>query len=459
MIDKSLLVRFSAGRTQTTEVVPEVDIKSVAQIVCGFLNGDGGTVYCGVAAGGQIPGVGEDANEQARSLEITLKKHVSPMPFLSTEVIDLDEAKVIAIEVPQGVDRPYVFDGGIWVRSEASTRLANISELRQLLNIDVETVRWERRSSPQVTDDDLDADEVRAVVRDAQRASRFPFSDPSDDRLVLNDLSLYTRGNFTNAGDALFTRLPARRHPQCRAQFLVVQGNKLDSSYVDQRSIDGPLVRVCTELYTAIQATVATRTTFDNKGLHRTDQPAYDFPAIREGVVNAFVHRDYSVYSGGLKVIVYSDRIEIWNSGSLPDGLKPSDLKRDHPSILVNPDIAQIFYLRGYMERIGRGTELIAIASKRLGAAPPKWQISKTGVTLTIFSAHAEETRKSGLNERQAAFLEYLGENGPVSAREYAARFGDGLTGRQARRDLDELVKLRIISVSGGGRSTLYVKR
>src|SRR6185436_19983520 len=97
--------------------------------------------------------------------------------------------------------------------------------------------------------------------------------------------------------------------------------------------------------------------------------------------VNAFVHRDYSSYSGGLKVSIFRSRIEIWNSGRLPKGLSASSLGRRQESIQINPDFAQVFYIRKFMEQVGRGTELIAQASKALGAPPPVWRDEPTGVT------------------------------------------------------------------------------
>ena len=156
---------------------------------------------------------------------------------------------------------------------------------------------------------------------------------------------------------------------------------------------------------------------------------------------------------------VYRDRIEIWNSGSLPEGLTPSDLRRDHDSILVNPDIVQIFYLRKWMERLGRGTEFIVRASKRLGAPPPQWRDQASGVTLTIHSAHAQRPGRATPNSRQAALLSALGIGEAISVRDYVAQFGMGITDRQGRRDLDDLVRSADLIVEGAGPATVYRRK
>nr|WP_241490099.1 ATP-binding protein [Pseudomonas syringae] len=108
---------------------------------------------------------------------------------------------------------------------------------------------------------------------------------------------------------------------------------------------------------------------------------------IREGIVNAFAHRDYSSFSGGIKVEISPVRLQIWNSGSLPDGVDADKLQQGHISVLRNPDIAHALYLQGYMEKLGRGSVLIRQACEENGLAPPVWYSEgSSGVTLTFFT-------------------------------------------------------------------------
>lgn len=112
--------------------------------------------------------------------------------------------------------------------------------------------------------------------------------------------------------------------------------------------------------------------------------------AIREGIVNAFAHRDYSSFSGGIKVEISPVRLQIWNSGSLPDGVDADKLQQGHISVLRNPDIAHALYLQGYMEKLGRCSVLIRQACEENGLAPPVWYSEgSSGVTLTFFTPEA----------------------------------------------------------------------
>ena len=133
-------------------------------------------------------------------------------------------------------------------------------------------------------------------------------------------------------------------------------------------------------------------TEFGGKRLEREDEPLYPVRAIREGLVNAFAHRDYSDFSGGVAVHVYPNRLEIWNSGPLPEGITPATLAHGHLSVLRNPDIAHVLYLRGRMEKIGRGSLLILRLCKESGLPEPKWESDQhRGVTLTFFTSQKDQ--------------------------------------------------------------------
>lgn len=124
----------------------------------------------------------------------------------------------------------------------------------------------------------------------------------------------------------------------------------------------------------------------------RQDSPLYPESAVREALINALAHRDYSGSSGGVSIHVFPKRLEIWNSGPFPDGVTADSLGRGQLSVLRNPDIAHVLYLRGLMEKAGRGSVLMVQECKKNGLPAPKWQSDeKLGVTLTFFSPEVAE--------------------------------------------------------------------
>jgi len=457
MSEKSLRARLAAGEDAITEFLMSTKTDRVGRIVCSLLNGDGGTVFLGVDDNGTAVGLPGDVAAEASRLERELKTLISPPPFLTAGPTEIDGKPIVILDVPKGQEGAYVFRGGVWLRDGAATRAARRDELRVIFSAEDREIRWERQQSPLMSSEFLEVDEIRSTVRTSVANGRFTFTDASDDLLVLDDLSLRNLTGFTQAGDVLFSERPSRRHPQVRAQLLTYSGDKSSERYENNRAFEGPLARVCLEIIAAAEAFNHTRSSFSG-GPERDDLKAYNSDALREGIVNAFVHRDYAAYSGGLKVSIYPDRIEIWNSGGLPDGLRPSDLVRRHQSILSNPDIAQVFYLRGLMEKVGRGTEFIARSSFNLGAAAPTWRETQSGVTLTIFSAHAGGLG-GDLNERQKLLIDSLEKGDAVAVREYVGMISGEVGARQARRDLDELVRIGFLEVEGAGPATRYRRR
>ena len=458
MSEDVILKRIAGGEGISTEF--KRDARATATIgraVCAFLNSEGGQIYCGIDDDGTVLGIKGDAAAHAQNLERELKALVSPTSLFSADVVTVDGKSVIVIEVPEGHDRPYVFKGAVYLRKGPQTVTADAAALKELVRNQSEApVRWEKRIAP-ISEDDLDRDEIRSAVRKIESTGRFTFSDRDDDLAVLADFSVYLSGAFTNAADALFSKRPTLRLPQCRVQLAQFAGEKADNLYKDNRSFEGPLARVFTEVLSAIRAAIPVQTVFLPGEDRRTDQPAYDILAVGEGLVNAFVHRDYSAHSGGIRIQIFDNRIEIWNSGRLPDGLSPIDLRREHASILVNPDIANVFAAQDLMERLGRGTEKVVSASKALGARPPIWRDEPSGVTLTIFRAIQTETGVIvELNERQNKLLLDLEPGDRFAPKDYQERYAAGLTTRQARRDLEELEALKWLVREGATRSTMY---
>lgn len=451
----SLLEALAAGEGPSIEFKSHAtDVENIARTVTAFLNSGGGAIYCGVDETGKvIPSKKANLEAVARNLELKLKERITPTGVFSVTLDQVEGQPFMTVDVPKGADPPYVVDGAVFIRHGAQTRAATSVELRRMLREQGEIgERWERRPSPMMEIEDIDHDEVRRAVREIGEFKRIALSQPGDDLEVLRDLSMWNTTGFTQGCDVVFSKNPARRNPQCRVQFVSFQTGKADSEYSNFKWLEGPLVRVFNQVMDLLEASNAVKARFIGESVQRQDLPAYSSEALREGVVNAFVHRDYAAYSGGLKVSVFPDRVEIWNSGHLPAGFDTKVLSRSHPSVLINPDISHVFYARGMMERTGRGAELLVEYCDRLGAKQPQWSDGPTGVTLTIYSS----TTGGKLNARQEKLLAALHRGQTITLLEYHARFAAEVTERQARRDLQELDRIGELFMEGKGPSTLY---
>jgi predicted HTH transcriptional regulator len=103
----------------------------------------------------------------------------------------------------------------------------------------------------------------------------------------------------------------------------------------------------------------------------------YELPvqAVTETIVNAVVHRDY-LSTGSVQVMLFKDRLEVWNPGRLPKGMTVEKLNGEHASLPVNPLLANPVYLAGYIEQVGTGTGTNDVIDRcvQLGLRKPEFR-------------------------------------------------------------------------------------
>jgi len=272
---------------------------------------------------------------------------------------------------------------------------------------------------------------------------------------VLRQLNLAGAGYILNSAVLLFGEEPQQRLPQTRVRAVVFEKDKT-GDFIDRRDFEGNLIALLDAVETFVKTHVPVAAKFIPGQMRREDKPAYPFSALREGVLNALMHRDYAAFTGGVAISIYPDRLEIWNSGRLPAGLTVADLKRNHPSLPPNPDVAQVVYLRELIEKVGRGTESIVSECQAAGLPSPTWKESPVGITLTFFSGKIG--KRFALNHRQLELLARLIPGGQIHPADYRVGLAAKVTGRQARLDLLQLTQAGFLKREGRGRSTVYVR-
>lgn len=101
-------------------------------------------------------------------------------------------------------------------------------------------------------------------------------------------------------------------------------------------------------------------------------KPELPYDAVREAIVNAVCHRDYTS-NASVQVMLFRNRLEIWNPGQLPYGLTVQKLAGPHKSLPSNPLLADPMYLAGYIEKVGTGTEDILSKCSEWGLRMPEF--------------------------------------------------------------------------------------
>ena len=428
---------------------------AIGQVVCAFLNTRGGIVVVGVDDGGTPNGLA--TAEKAVDIRKFLGEKITPRVLYDVSVDESSMGTVISVGVPAGPDRPYVFEGAAYIRRGNSTVAADAAALRSLVEESIESMtRWERRPAVGLEIGGLELSLLEETVRRAQERRGYRFENPRDHQVTLTQLALLQFGQLTNAADVLFGKEVAIRHPQTRMRAVRFATDRADN-FLDEQLFEGPVFKLLEDALAFCKRHVAIGAEFREGKLARDSRPQYPFPALREGLVNALVHRDYAAASGSVSVSVYPDRIEMWNTGRLPRGIVPRDLRLpSHASILVNPDIGHVFYLHELMERVGRGTYKITQECRDLGMKLPEWKNVGSGVRLTMYAAQMGAAASIDLNDRQKQLLDSIRPGEQIQIRDYMERFGYGITDRQGRRDLSDLEASGLLVRHGAGSRTTY---
>jgi ATP-dependent DNA helicase RecG len=186
---------------------------------------------------------------------------------------------------------------------------------------------------------------------------------------------------------------------------------------------------------------------FPEGKIFREDRFPVPLDALREILLNAVMHRDYSHHSGYVAIAIFDDRIEIRSFGRLPNGITVKQLSGRHDSKPTNPLIAGAFHRTGAVEVWGRGTNRVIAACEKHGAAPPVFE-ERSGFLIVTFKAQlvvgdaAETSRseswdqvgtKSGPSRDQVEVLRLCREAQPLVAmmevvgRKSRTKFRDGL--------------------------------
>lgn len=185
----------------------------------------------------------------------------------------------------------------------------------------------------------------------------------------------------------------------------------------------------------------------------------YELPkeAVTEAVVNAVAHRNYAS-NASVQVMLFADRLEVWNPGELPPSLTPERLREPHASIPRNPLVAEPLYLARYIEKAGSGTLDIIEKCSEARLPAPEFEERAGQFVTTLWRDWLTEQVMAvmGLSDKQRQVLDFVKTKGQIANRDY--RELTGVTIRTASRDLDDLVVKRILrKVGTTGRNTHYV--
>lgn len=371
----NLLIREGEGLTVEFK---EHFTSRIAEDIVAFANVKGGTLLLGVRDGGTIGGERLTNDLKAKINDVAR----NCKPSISVELAQVGE--VVAVVVPEGTEKPYSCSSGYFRRLDGNTQKMSHDELR-IMFAENEPLPFEEKTTRSFIFDDISKAKINAFTKEAGiRIGRTAVPD------FLRSLNVADAARVKNAGILFFAKDVYQHIHQAQMTLLAFKGTDRLHIY-DRRDVRDDLLTQFNEAVAFLKRHLNVRS--EIRGVNREDIYEIPLEVLREAVVNALMHRDYSITGTQASIEVYDDRVEIVNPGGLPKGLSLRELGT--VSIRRNEVIADLFFRLHKVERIGMGIQKMKEAMIAAGLREPTF--APDGFFRAVFHRSSEFAMKEGL--------------------------------------------------------------
>lgn len=418
--------------------------------ICGFANASGGSIIIGKNDNGEIIGL-----SNSRKLLEDIPNKARDILGILVDVNLHQSAKGDFLEIivePQPF--PVNYKGQYHYRSGSTKQELKGTALDKFM-LEKKGKKWDSVPVPNVSIKDLKKGTFEFFKKRAIISKRIDENILTENNInILENLKLTEKSYLKRASILLFHPDPEK---YVTGAFIKIGYFQTDTELIFQDEINGNLFEQV-EKTIEILFTKYIKAIISYEGIHRVETYEYPKDAIREAILNALAHKDYSIGTP-IQISVYDDKVMIWNYGQLPEDWTVENLMQKHSSIPYNPDIANTFFRAGYVEAWGRGTIKIIEQCKEHGLPKPDFQNNGKDFWV-IFKKdiyNKESLKKLKLNERQIKAVLFIKEKGEISNKDYQeiCQVSKGT----ATKELRELIeKFDILERKGNvGAGTIYV--
>jgi ATP-dependent DNA helicase RecG len=357
--------------------------------------------------------------------------------------------------VPPGLPHVYAVDGTYLERVGTSSKKMSPAKLRKLL-IARGQISFESLPARDASLQDIDWDRARSY---AEAAGLLPGTSV-EELLRKRGCVIGDEPVPTYAGILLFGKDTERFLRTAEIIVARYVGREMSDSFI-REDIRGPLPDQIRRAEAFILANM--RRGARLTALEREERPEYPLKAVREAIVNAVAHRDYSAQGDTIRIFMFSDRMEFYSPGKLPGHMTVANIVDERFS--RNEAIVQVLADMGFIERLGYGIDRMIQLMREDGLPAPRFREKANGFLVTL-RGHGDRFlalpqvpggwAHLGLNDRQKLALAYLVDHQRIANREYQELCPD-VSAETIRRDLADLVHKGILLRIGQKRATYYI--
>ena len=396
----SLLSTISQGEGYDLEFkrIPNEERTKYLKTVVAFANGKGGTILFGVANDGSVPGIDKSKIfSEMDGIADSICNACSPRIPIDIGIEDVDGKSIIVLDVLAGSQCPYYLksDGdkdGVYVRVGATTQRADDATRHELaLEAEGRSFDSEPCLNAKITDARI-VTLCATMYRIARMHARNEAERKAVKKVTPNQLQAWgiiSRSRNRWVASNTYALLTGDRAFATRVKCGVFKGDS-KAVFVDRREFTGPIYEQIEEAHKYILSKINMGCVFE--GIQRRD--LYELPpdALRELVVNAFVHRNYFEHDAPIFIAVYDTRVEITSPGGLPRGLTVEKILSGRSKIR-NHALAEAFNYMNLIEEWGSGLRRVSEELAAYGAKSLQVEDSGIDVQVNVFrnAAHTSD--------------------------------------------------------------------
>ena len=407
--------------------------------VIAFANTDGGVIYIGIDNEGNAVGIDHVDENYTR---ITNGIRDAIMPDITMFVkYTIQENRVVRIAVGEGSYKPYYLkakglkSSGVFVRQGTSTVSASSEQIRAMIKTS-------------------DGDHFESM-RSMEQALTFSYAKKAFERYqIVFSETKYRALGITKQEDGLFSNLALIISDQCtHTTKVAVFADDANTKFRDSKEFGGSIFEQLDQTYAYL--TLCNKTAASFKGLERIEQVDYPEEALREALLNALVHRDYS-FSGSIIINVNEKEIEFVSIGGLLPGLSPDDI-RSGISQPRNKNLADIFHRLHLIESYGTGIRRIYHLYENC-STQPRIEVTPNTFKIILPNMNRVSAKRSevGISEQMQKILDYIDENETITDQEIQALLG--LKKTRAFTLAKQMRDMGLITVVGRGDTKVYLR-
>lgn len=417
--------------------------------ICAFANTEGGTLIVGVDDNGRVLGA-KDSETLLKVLPDTIRNKLGIVPFVKLEAMDGKEVVSIHVErSPVSV----TLDGKFYIRSGSTTQLISGRELEVYLLNRMGTP-WTEEPIRDVSIADLSPEAILAFKGMGIDSGRLAPEDSSlSPEELLDKLDMFRDGMLKRSAVLLFHPRPGKYIPSATVKIGMFDGPEL----LFHDELTGPLM-ITADRTVDLVNTKYSVSPVGYKGIVRLESRPYPMAAVREAVMNAIVHNDYSSQVP-IQIKVFPDSLTVYNSGGLPVGWTIDRLMGSHRSVPRNPSMANVFFRAGLIESFGRGIDMIMSQFDDRDVPPPVFdcQMDEFSVTFTNEVNIRRRSLPQEVDSKLQTVMDFLVARGSGTYAQMSE--ATGLSIRQIQRLVHDLVDDGTIAKSKIGREVVLTLR